>query len=99
MFALFIPALLGALAAAMGSFVGRAIIALGVGAVTYTGITVAISSIKTNVIASVNGLPADALGLIGYLWVDKMLTIVFSAVAAAMAMNAIGGSIKKLVMK
>ncbi|MGZ8339557.1 MAG: DUF2523 family protein [Telluria sp.] len=99
MFALFLPALVGALAAAIGSFVGRAILALGVGVVAYTGITLAVGVVKTNVITSVNALPSQALNLIGFLWFDKALTLVFSAVVASLAMKAIGGTVKKMVIK
>jgi hypothetical protein len=99
MWVLFISSLVGALATAMGSFVGRAMLALGVGTVTYTGITFAIDSFRNTVISSISGLPADALGLVGYLWMDKMLTIIFSGVTVALTMRAIGGSVKKMVMK
>jgi len=99
MFAAFLPALIGALAAAMGTLAGRALLALGFGFVTYKGIDVGIASLKETVIAGVRGLPADALQLVGYLWIDKALTVVFSAVATAIAMRALGGSVKRLVAK
>jgi len=92
-------ALMGALASSMGSLVGRAIIALGIGTITYTGVSVGIDSMRSKIVSSVQGLPADALGLVGYLWMDKMLTIVFSAVVISLSMRLIGGSVKKMVMK
>ncbi len=97
--AAFIPALMGALAMAMASLVGRVILALGVGFTTYTGITVAIGIFKTQAISAVNLLAADTLGLLGYLWIDKAMTLIFSAMVAALAMKAIGGSVKKMVLK
>lgn len=96
---LFFAGLIGALAAAMGSMVGRAIIALGIGFVTYKGIDLAIDSLKEHVINGVKGLPADILSFLGFLWVDKALTIVFSAVVVALSIRAIGGSVKKVVLK
>lgn len=99
MFAIFLPALMGALAVAMASLIGRAILAIGIGFVTYTGVTVAIASIKTQAIASVNALAADTLGLLGYLWIDKAMTLIFSAMVAALSMRLISGSIKKMVFK
>jgi Protein of unknown function (DUF2523) len=99
MFALFVPALVGALAAAMGTFAGRALIALGVGFVTYKGIDVSVGMMKDSVLGGVRGLPADALNLVGYLWIDKALTVIISAISAAMTMKAIGGSVKKAVFK
>lgn len=99
MWALFFPALVGALAAATASFVGRAVLALGFGVVTYSGLSVAIVVIKQNVISSVNSLPAQAFNLFGYLWFDKALTLIFSAVAASLAMRLVGGSVKRMVLK
>lgn len=96
---LLIPALLGALATAMGSLLGRALIALGIGFVTYTGISFAINTMKQSVITGVQGLPSDALALVGYLWIDRGITIIFSAVAASIAMRGIGGAVKKAVFK
>lgn len=99
MFALFLPALMGALATAMGSFIGRAVLALGIGFVTYKGIDISMGVMKDMALDGVRGLPADALNLVGYLWIDKAITVVFSAVAAAMSMRALGGSVKKMVIK
>lgn len=97
--ALFISALLGALATAMGSLAGRAMIALGIGFVTYKGIDLAIDSLKAQVVTSIRGVPGDALSLIGYLWLDKALTVVFSGIVVVLSMKAIGGSVKKVVLK
>lgn len=96
---LFFAALVGALATAMGSLAGRALLSLGFGFITYKGVDVAIASIKTNIITSVNGLPAQAIGLFGYLYLDKALTVIFSAVVTALAMRLIGGGIKRMVAK
>lgn len=94
-----VAALIGALATSMGSLIGRALIALGIGFVTYKGIDVAIGSLKTQAINGVNSLPADALGLVGYLWIDKALTVIFSGVVVVLSMKAIGGSVKRVVLK
>lgn len=99
MWAVFLPALIGALAAAMGSLAGRVLIALGFGFITYKGIDVGVAALKSSAISGVQALPVDALNLIGYLWVDKALTVVFSAIATALAMRAVGGSVKRLVAK
>lgn len=96
---LFLSSLIGALASAMGSFVGRAVLALGIGTVTYTGISVSLNAMKSNLIGSVNSLPVDVLNLMGYLWVDKALTIIFSAVSISLSMKLISGGIKKMVIK
>jgi hypothetical protein len=97
--ALFVPALVGALATAMGTLAGRAIIALGIGFVTYKGIDLSIAAMKDAAINSIKGLPVDALNLVGYLWLDKGITVIISAVAVALSMKALGGSVKKMVLK
>lgn len=97
--AMFIAALWGALATAMGSLIGRALIALGIGFVTYKGIDLGIAALKTQAVNGINSLPSDALNLVGYLWLDKALTVVFSGVVTSLSMKAVGGSVKKMVFK
>lgn len=97
--AFFIPALMGALATAMASLVGRAVLALGIGFVTYKGIDAAITVMQQQVMSSVSGIGGDAVALLGYLWFDKAISVLFSAVAVSLSMRAIGGSIKKMIFK
>lgn len=96
---LIVAAILGALASAMGSLVGRAIIALGIGFVTYSGIDVAIGALKTQAQSGVTSIGGDTLAFIGYLWLDKAISIIFSAITIALSMKVIGGSVKKMVFK
>lgn len=99
MFAVFIPTLIGALGSAMGYFAGRAFIALGLGFVSYKGIDLAIGKLKDSAIAGLQGIPADALVLVGYLWIDKALSVIFSAVVIALSMKALDGTVKRMVAK
>lgn len=99
MFAMFLPALIGALATAVGTLAGRVLLALGFGFITYKGIDVGIASLKSSTISSLQGLPADALGLLGFLWIDKALSVVFSEIATALSMRAVSGSVKRMVSK
>jgi hypothetical protein len=99
MFAVFIPALIGAFAAAMGTLAGRALIALGFGFVSYKGIDLAIGKLKDAAIAGLQGIPSDAVALVGYLWLDKALSVIFSAVVVALSMKALNGTVKRLVAK
>jgi hypothetical protein len=99
MLPLLVPALLGGLASVMGSLVGRAIIALGIGYVTYKGLDVAVGSMKDLVIANVRGLPSQALAFVSYLYVDKALSMIMSAVVISLSLRLLGGGVKKLVHK
>jgi hypothetical protein len=99
MFAVFIPALIGAFGAAMGTLAGRVLISLGLGFVSYKGIDLAVGKLKDAAISGLQGIPADALLLVGYLWLDKALTVIFSAVAVALSMKALNGTVKRMVAK
>ena len=97
--AVFIPALIGALAGVIGSMVGRIILALGIGFVTYSGSTVALNAIKQSVISSFSGMPVDMVNLMAFLWIDKALSVMFSAVAVSLAVRGIGATVKRAVLK
>lgn len=94
-----VPAIVGALAAGMTSLVGRVVLSLGIGFVTYKGIDTALTSLRQSVIDGFRGMPSDVLNLMGYLWLDKGITIIFSAVVVAVSMRLIGGGLKKMVFK
>ena len=94
-----IPAIVGALTSAVASIVGRTAIASGVGFVTYKGIDIALGVLKTQVITSVSSFPGQIVGMIGYLWIDKGLTLIFSAFVAALSLKLVGGALKKAVLK
>lgn len=97
--AVFLPALLGGLATVMATLVGRAILALGIGFVTYKGVTTLLTALKAQVISSITGIGGDALSLIGFLWLDKGLTIIFSAYTVVLAFRFANGAVKKMVFK
>lgn len=97
---IFIAALVGGLVSAAGSFIGRAMIALGVGIVAYSGLTVLLNSIKAQVQASISGIGADLLPVVGALQLDTATSILFSALAARLVIRGLtGGTIKRLVIK
>ncbi|MFC5475913.1 DUF2523 family protein [Paraherbaspirillum soli] len=97
--AVFLPALMGALASLMASLVWRAVLAIGIGFITYTGSTVALNAMKQAVVSGFSGMPADMVNLLAFLWIDKALSVLFSAVAASLAVRGIGGAVKKMVFK
>lgn len=96
---LLVPMLIGALASAMASLVGRLILALGVSFITYKGIGAGVDVMKNYVVSSFDGMPSQMVSLVAYLWIDKGLTIIFSAFTAALSLKLAGGSIKKAVLK
>lgn len=91
---------MGVLAQILPSLIGRILLALGISFVTYTGMSVAIDSLYTQVQANFSGLPIETLNLLAYLWVDKAFSLVFSAFSASLAIKTLqGGSITRMVMK
>lgn len=93
-------ALIGALSLAMTSLIGRVLLALGLSFVTYTGFQTLGSYALSQVSSTFNGMPSEALALLGYLWVDKAITVVFSAYTAALGIKMAGStSLVKMVRK
>lgn len=92
--------LLGGLLTIAGSVVGRVLIALGMGFVTYSGFDVAITWLLTSIKSSLSAMPADVLAFLAYMWVDKAISLVFSAYGAAIAVKLAGSTkLTKLVTK
>ena len=93
-------ALVGGLISVTGTIVGRVLVALGVGVVTYMGVQVGIDSLLSNLDSAIHGVPADILGLLGFMRVGEAMNIVISAMSARMLLNGLqGDTIKKWVLK
>lgn len=92
--------LLGGLVSIAGSLLGRVLIALGVGYVSYTGITSGLTYLSNLVQSNVNSsgvLVVQALGLVQF---DVVVGIIFGAVAAKFVLNGLsGGAVKKMILK
>jgi len=96
----FLAALIGGLVAAAGSFVGRVLIALGVGFVTYQGIDVALGQFKDLFVASAGNLSGDIAGMLGVLKIGTGVNIIMSALTARLILNGMtSGTIKRMVIK
>lgn len=90
---------LGIVAKALSSLIGRALLALGFGYFTFTGFSVGIDWIQHSMQSALGGMPADILNLVGFLWIDKALSMVFSAFAAALFIRGSTASVTKLLLK
>lgn len=97
---LFLAALLGGLVQAAGSFVGRALIALGIGYVSYQGINALLTWIKLQVVAYLVGAPATVVAIMGLLKIDVAVSIIFSAIAARLVLQGLtSDKVTKMVIK
>lgn len=88
--------LIGILVTVVGPIVTRVLIALGISFVTYTGSQLAIDQLFTLIQNAIAGAPAEAVGLLGFLWVDKAISVLFSAFGASLAVQGAAGTITKM---
>lgn len=96
----FIAALMGALIQIVGSLVGRVLVALGLSAVTYTGMSVTLNWLKSQAVTAALGLPADVIGMLSIMKVGASISIIFSAMLARLVVTGLSGdTVKKWVLK
>lgn len=96
----FIAALAGMLMTLTSSLVGRVLLALGMGYVTYKGVGTSIDWLLQSIKTNMAGLDPQILQFLAFLWVDKAISMVFAAFAAASLIKMAGGSsLTKLVTK
>lgn len=93
--------LLGGLAMAMSSLIGRALVALGLGFATYVGVNALISSIEADIIGFLNQIQMSPtmLAWAGFFQIDRHFSLVLSAVAVRVLMAGIQDGVKRLVRK
>lgn len=97
---LFVAALIGGLIQALGTIVGRILISLGVGFVTYQGITATIDYVKSVIVSNLGGLPADVVGIASVCQLDTAVSIIFSAIAVRFVIQGLtSGTMKRMVFK
>jgi hypothetical protein len=96
----FIAALLGGLVSAAGSLVGRVLIALGVGFVSYQGLDVALTFVKTQTLAAISSMPPEVFQIASTLQLGTAINIMASAYVAKMTIAGLtSGVVKKMVFK
>jgi hypothetical protein len=99
MFAFLMP-LLGGLLSITGSLVGRVLLALGIGYATFKGFDVSVAWLLTQIKTNIGGMPVEVVSLLGYLWVDKAIGMIFSAYSAALLVKMAGqANVTKMVTK
>lgn len=91
--------ILGGLGPILQSVVGRVLLALGVGIVTFGGVDLALDQFRTKVFTELAGLPAIMLDVLSLLRVDQAILTIFSALAGALAVRGVNGAVSKWVLK
>ena len=83
-----------------GSLAGRVLLALGMSFVTYQGMSVGIDWLLVQIKNDINSMPVDIVNFLAWLWLDKAISVVFSAYTVATMIQMAGASsITKLVTK
>lgn len=89
--------LAGALLNICGTLAGRVLLSLGIGFATYKGVDVALGLLMTQVKTAFGGVPTEVAQFLAFMWVDKALTIMFSAFVASLALKTAAGATLRMV--
>lgn len=92
--------LLGGLIQAAASMAGRVLLSLGVGFITYSGITSTLSYLSDLIMANVNSGGAFVVAALGLMQFDTATGIILGAVSARLLISGLtSGTLKKMVFK
>ncbi|PRC91033.1 DUF2523 domain-containing protein [Solimicrobium silvestre] len=89
----------GGLAIVLPSLVGRVLLALGIGFVTYKGFNIGTDFLMNLIKNNLSGMPSDITSFLAWCWVDKALALMFSSFTASLAIKTAQGSLTKMVFK
>ena len=82
------------------SFIGRALVALGIGVVSYTGMNASLSWLKSQAISALQGMGADYVQLMSHMKVGVSISIVCSAIVARMLVTGLqSDTVKRWVLR
>ena len=70
----------GAFLTVIGSAVGQVLVALGIGLVTYSGVSVSLDFLKSSAVGAIQSLPPQIVGLWGLMKIGECISILSSAV-------------------
>lgn len=96
---IFVMALIGGLASAMTSLVGRVLIALGIGFASYSGIDTLVSNLTQSIQGNLSGIPGSLWSWLALLKVQTSISIITSAFSTRVAMTALSGTVKRMIFK
>ncbi len=95
-----IAVLLRGLLLLTGSIAGRALVALGIGVVTYTGMNASLTWLKGQAISALQGMGGEYVALLSHMKVGVCISIVTSAILARALVNGVqSDTVKRWVIK
>lgn len=92
-------AIAGAFVSIIGTLVGKVLMALAVGVVTYTGVSATIGWLKTSFVTAALGLPAGVVGMLSVMHVGSCVSMVFSAMVIRLTLNGMSSDTVKSWVK
>lgn len=96
----FIASLIGGLIQAAGTLVGRVLISLGIGYVSFTGVDASLAWLRQMIAAQWSGLPAQTMAVASALQLGSGVSVVLSAIAARLVLEGMtSGVVKRMVLK
>lgn len=96
----FIASLIGGLIQAAGTLVGRVLISLGIGYVSFTGVDASLTWLRQTIAAQWSGLPAQTMAVASALQLGSGVSVILSAIAARLVLEGMtSGTVKRMVLK
>lgn len=89
----------GSLRFVAGSLAVQVLVGLGIGVVTYTGIDATFDFVMQRSVQTLGGLPAELLGLMGYMKLGKCIGVIVAAYTGRFAMTAVRTAAGALAIK
>jgi len=84
----FLPAVFGSVLAWVGaSLIARLLLGLGVGVLTYVGVSALMDTAYSSIVALYADIPAQILGTIGVLHLDDAIKVIFSAISIRLTIS------------
>jgi hypothetical protein len=95
-----VGSIVGGLAAAVGTLVGRVLVSLGVSFVVYNGVDTMVEWVRDQVMAKFSLLPPDVYTVISLLQAPAIVNVYFSAWLATLAISGLqAGTFVKAVQR
>lgn len=95
-----LASLLGGLIEITATLAGRVMVALGIAAVTYTGMNASLDWLMDQAVVAFAGTGADVMGMLSYMKAGQFLSLISSSMVARSLITGLqGDSIKKWVIK
>ena len=97
---IFIGALLGALISALGTFVGRILISLGIGYAVFSGVDTSIAFARDFILTRISSAGGNVLAAASTMKIGVCISILTSALTTRLVLNGLtGGTVRKMIVK